>query len=124
MRGIGKKNNNLVVCPRSKQFKDLIVCAASCDNFCKQYLTDIRLSILLEYIEEHPEYKLTGVIMAEKKTVTEKVKKYWVIDSEKKVVEVAEKEILDNPQEYIMKEIWDRPPFKYEVIIALKKVKS
>ncbi|MCF7919635.1 MAG: hypothetical protein K9N06_06955 [Candidatus Cloacimonetes bacterium] len=62
--------------------------------------------------------------MAEKKTVTEKVKKYWVIDSEKKVVEVAEKEILDNPQEYIMKEIWDRPPFKYEVIIALKKVKS
>ena len=124
MRGIGKKNLNLVVCPRSKQFKDLIVCAAACDKFCKQYIDNIRLSALMEYVEEHPEYKITGVIMVEKKTVIENEKKYWVIDSEQKVLEVTEKEILDNPQKYIDKEIWDRPPLKYEVIIALRKVKA
>lgn len=61
--------------------------------------------------------------MAEKKS-TQKVKKFWVLDSEKKVVEVEEKEIIDNPQAYIDKEIWDRPPYKYEVIIALKRVKA
>lgn len=123
MRGIGKKNKNLIVCPQSKQFKDLIVCAATCDKFCSQYLQNIRLEILQEYVEQHPEYKLTGVIMAEKKS-TQKVKKFWVLDSEKKVVEVEEKEIIDNPQAYIDKEIWDRPPYKYEVIIALKRVKA
>jgi len=123
VRRIGKVNKNLVVCPRNKQFKDLIVCAASCDKLCKQYIQNIRLSTLLEYVEEHPEYKLTGVIMAEKKIAASKTKKYWVLDSERKVVEVEESEILDNPQDYITKEIWDRPPYKYEVIIALKKVK-
>jgi len=124
VRRIGKKNRNLVVCPRSKQFKDLVVCAASCDNFCSQYIEGIKLSILEKYVLEHPEYKIIGVIMAGKKTAPTPTKKFWVIDADKKVREVDEKEIMDNPQAYLNQEIWDRPPYKYEVIIALKRVKA
>lgn len=123
MRRIGKKNRNLVVCPRNKQFKDLVVCAASCDNFCTKYLENIRLDILEEYVKEHPEYKIIGVIMAGQKATQTKKKIFWVLDSEKKVIEVEEKEILDNPQKYLDMEIWDRPPYKYEVVIALKRIK-
>ncbi len=124
MRRIGKKNLNLVVCPRNKQFQDLVVCAASCDHFCTKYIQNIRLDILQKYVEEHPEYKIIGVIMAGQKTPQASKKLYWVIDSDKKVIEVEEKEILGNPQLYLDKEVWDRPPYKYEVIIALKRVKA
>jgi hypothetical protein len=124
VRRIGKRNLNLVVCPQSKQFKDLVVCAASCERFCDQYLSNIRLDILEKYVEEHPEYKITGVIMAGQKTPQPKAKVFWVLDEDKKVIEVQEKEIMNNPQQYLDKEIWDKPPYKYEVVIALKRVKA
>jgi len=124
VRRIGKKNHNLVVCPRNKQFKDLVVCAASCDKFCSQYIENIKLVELQKYVEEHPEYKIIGVIMAGQKTPPAKKKMFWVIDSDKKVREVEEKDIMENPQAYLNLEIWDRPPYKYEVIIALKRVKA
>lgn len=60
---------------------------------------------------------------ADKKKVPA-VKMYWVINDDKTVVEVTETEIRNNPQEYITKEIWDRPPFRYEVLISLKKIKA
>lgn len=118
-----KKNRNLVVCPRTRQFKDLVVCAASCERFCDKYLENIKLETLQEYVLEHPEYKIIGVIMAGQKTPKTQKKIFWVLDEQKKVVEVEESEIIDNPQKYIDKEIWDRPPYKYEVVIALKRVK-
>lgn len=123
-RIVGKKNKHLVVCPKNKQFKDLVVCAASCDRFCSQYMSNIRLEVLEEYVQNHPEYKIIGVIMAGQKSVETKKKIFWVLDENKKVVEVEEKEIIDNPKAYLDKEIWDRPPYKYEVIIALKRVKA
>ncbi|MCF7911706.1 MAG: hypothetical protein K9M99_04200 [Candidatus Cloacimonetes bacterium] len=124
MRRVGKKNRNLVVCPHNKQFKDLVVCAACCDKFCSQYIEGIKLVELQKYVEEHPEYKIIGVIMAGQKTAPSPKKLFWVIDSDKKVREVEEKEIINNPQAYLNMEIWDRPPYKYEVIIALKRVKA
>jgi len=60
---------------------------------------------------------------AEKKKATAE-KMFWVINDDKTVVEVTETEIKSNPQEYITKEIWDRPPFRYEVLISLKKIKA
>ena len=52
------------------------------------------------------------------------VKKFWIVDEEKKVTEVSEKQIMNNPQNFIGKEIWQRPPFKYEIVISLKKIKA
>jgi len=62
--------------------------------------------------------------MAGQKTPQPKAKVFWVLDEDKKVIEVQEKEIMNNPQQYLDKEIWDKPPYKYEVVIALKRVKA
>jgi len=121
-----RKNIKLVVCPRNKQYTDLVVCAASCQHRfkCKPYLEEISLELLQNYIEQFPDYKIVGEIMpAEKKKATAE-KMFWVINDDKTVVEVTEKEIKSNPQDYITKEIWDRPPFRYEVLISLKKIKA
>lgn len=52
-----------------------------------------------------------------------KIKEYWVIGDEGTIEEVTEQEILDNPQQFFGKEIWDKPPNEYEIVIALKRKK-
>ncbi len=124
MRVKKRKNQNLIVCPRTKRFTDLVVCAASCDfkMKCSEYISKIDIEMLEQYIIDHPEYEIIGELMVKKKEVTEQ-KMLWVVDSEKKVVEVTEKEIMENPLKYQDKEIWDRPPYKYEVVVTLKRTK-
>ena len=117
-------NKNLVICPRTKQFTDLIVCAASCQDRCQIYRDSITLESLLEFVEQHPEYKIRGELMPAKKTVESKEKKFWIVGVDKKITEVSEKEIMDNPREYLDKKIWDKPTYKYEVIITLKRIKA
>jgi len=125
MRVKKRKNQNLIVCPRTKQFTDLVVCAASCDHKmrCSEYILKIDIEMLEQYIIDHPEYEIKGELMAKKKEITEQ-KKFWVVDSEKKVEEVNEQEIMENPLKYQDKEIWDRPPYKYEVVVTLKRTKA
>ncbi|MDY6915889.1 MAG: hypothetical protein SVM86_06210 [Candidatus Cloacimonadota bacterium] len=61
--------------------------------------------------------------MATKKT-SKKEKRFWVINKDKTFTEVSEKEVLDNPQEFLEKEIWEKPPWRYEVIISLKRIRE
>ncbi|MBN1326770.1 MAG: hypothetical protein JW996_02340 [Candidatus Cloacimonetes bacterium] len=120
-----KKSKNLVICPLNKQFTDLIVCAASCEHKCSIYKATISYEMLLEYINEHPEYKISGEIMPTAKTVSkQEEKKYWILNDEKKVEEVSEEQIMENPQLYLDKQIWQKPPFKFEIVITLKRVKA
>ena len=122
---IRKRNKNVVICPHTKLFTDLVVCAASCDKKCDLYIKKISLDILERFIAKHPEYMIIGEIMAKEKVVAKKSneKIYWVVDENKKLTEVKESDIINNPQRYAGKQIWDRPPYKYEVIVALKKIK-
>jgi len=116
-----------VICPRSKQWTDLVVCAAGCERraTCEIYRKSITIEDLLEFIENHPDYEIKGEIMAAGKTTTTKTeKRYWVIYPDTTYKEVTESEIINNPQEYVDKQIWDKPPFKYEVVISLKRIKA
>lgn len=54
-----------------------------------------------------------------KKTAGEKV--YWVVDDENRVIETQESSITGNPQEYLGKRIYDRPPAEYEIVVALRR---
>ncbi|MBC8384408.1 MAG: hypothetical protein H8E57_02690 [Candidatus Cloacimonetes bacterium] len=119
-----KHNKNLIVCPRSKQFTNLIVCAAGCDERCEIYRDSITLESLEKYVEEHPEYKIIGELMATKKAPVSKEKKFWVIQDDKSITEVTRTEIMDNPRDYLGKQIWEKPPYKYEVMISLKRIKA
>jgi hypothetical protein len=58
------------------------------------------------------------------KPVKPKELTFWVVSEDNQFVEVTEKEVMKNPQEYLGKQIWQKPPFKYEVVITLKKVKA
>ena len=125
-----KRKTYLIICPRNKHFKNIIACSAECEyRFkCREYVNKIDLRMLEIYVEKHPNYKIIGELMPVKKTekVLEKktnAKKFWVMKSDKTIAEVNETEIINNPQKYIGKEIWERPPFKYEIVISLKKVK-
>ena len=126
MRRIIRENKNLIVCPRNRQYTDIIVCAANCDykRFCKIYKEKISIEILLEFVEKHPDYKLVGEIMATEKVINKGEKKFWVVSGENQFVEVTESEVMKNPQKYIKKQIWQKPSFKYEVIVTLKRVKA
>lgn len=121
-----KKNKNLVVCPKNRQYTDIIVCAATCDyrRFCKVYREKISLETLLEFIEKHPEYELVGELMAAEKTKKPKEQTFWVVTGENQYEEVLESEVMNNPQKYIDKQIWQKPPFRYEVVVTLKRIKA
>lgn len=120
MRRTSKNSKNIIICPRDKQFKNIIVCAASCKNKCSKYSEKISFKALEEYIKEHPEYKIEGEIMA-KKTSKKNEKKYWVFGKGKSYEEVTESEIVNNPAEFIGKEIWQKPTYKCEVVVKLKR---
>jgi len=124
LRNRPRENKNLIVCPKSKQYTDIVVCAANCENkrYCEIYREKISLEILLEFIEKHPEYILVGELMPSK-TTKPKETTFWVVTGENQFEEVTESEVMNNPQNYLNKQIWQKPPFKYEVVITLKKIK-
>lgn len=125
MRRIIRENKNLIVCPRNRQYTDIIVCAANCDyrRLCKIYKEKISIEILMEFVEKHPDYKLVGELMPTEKIINKGEKKFWIVTGENQFVEVTESEVMKNPQKYIKKPIWQKPPFKYEVVVTLKRVK-
>lgn len=122
---VTKRKKYLIICPKNKQFKNIIACAADCSQHlqCKEYRIRISLETLELYVAKHPDYEIKGEIMVEKKVQTSETK-FWIIKEDKTLMEVTEKEIINNPQKYIGKEIWEKPPFKYELVISLKKVKA
>lgn len=119
-----KKNQGLIICPKNKQFADIVVCAAACADKCTLYKKNISYEMLVEYVENHPEYEIIGELMATTKKPQTKPQTYWIISEDNSVHEVSEKEIMNNPQDFLDKQIWQKPPFKYELVIALKRVKA
>lgn len=124
MRYRPKENKNLIVCPKNKQYTDIVVCAANCPNkrYCSIYKEKISLEVLMSFIEKHPDYILIGELMPTK-TSKPKEPTFWIVNADNQLSEVTESEIMQNPQNYLDKQIWQKPPFKYEVIITLKKIK-
>jgi hypothetical protein len=123
MANYGRKGRMSIICPRNRRFENIVVCAANCRQRCRTYYESITIEVLLRFIEEHPEYELQGEIMPAKKQapITGPDRKYWVILEENRYLEVTEEELTGNPQEYIGKEIWDRPPHQYELVVTLRK---
>jgi len=122
-----KKKTNLI-CPLTRRFESIFVCALNCPNRCKLYMDSVSYEMLSEYIQSYPDYEIKGELMPTKKKITDtdtkKVKHYWVLDKDQKVQEVSEQEIIDNPKEYLSQEIWDKPPNQYEIVITLKRKKT
>ena len=58
------------------------------------------------------------------KTTKPKETTFWVVTGENEFTEVKESELMKNPQDYIGKHIWQKPPYKYEVVVTLKRVKA
>ncbi len=60
-----------------------------------------------------------------KETVTPTPKKkekcYWVVLEANNYKEVTESELINNPQEYLGKQIWEKPPFEFELVVSLRK---
>jgi hypothetical protein len=76
----------------------------------------------MSFIEKHPDYILIGELMPTK-TSKPKEPTFWIVNADNQLSEVTESEIMQNPQNYLDKQIWQKPSFKYEVIITLKKIK-
>lgn len=121
------QNKTTLICPHTKRFESIFVCAINCQNRCGLYLDNITLSILEEFVQQHPEYEIIGEIMPVKNVKDtdkkKKVKEYWIVDEDDRIEEVTLEEILKNPQLFIGKEIWDKPPNEYEIVVALKRKK-
>ncbi|MCD4796319.1 MAG: hypothetical protein K8R49_04000 [Candidatus Cloacimonetes bacterium] len=62
--------------------------------------------------------------MPVEKIINKGEKKFWIVTGENQFEEVTEKEIMKNPQKYIKKQIWQKPPFKFEVVVTLKRIKA
>ena len=126
---MSKQNNNktTLICPLTKRFESIFVCAINCHDRCRQYLENVDISVLEEFVQLHPEYEIKGEIMPVSKNTSntdkKKVKEYWIIDDENRVEEVTEEEILGDPQKFFNKNIWDKPPNQYEIVVALKRKK-
>ena len=80
--------------------------------------------LLLDFIEKHPKYKLVGELMPTGKTIKKGENIYLVVSKDNQVEEVPEKKIMDNPQNYLKKQIWLKPPFHYELVVSLKRIKD
>lgn len=123
-----EKNNTTLICPLTRRFESIFVCALNCPDRCRHYNDIVTYELLEEYIKLHPDYEIKGEIMATKKKITDtdtkKAKQYWIIDDESKIQEVTEDEIINNPKEYLSREIWDKPPNQYEIVITLKRKKK
>ncbi len=118
------KDKTSIICPRSRRFESIFVCAVNCRKKCHIYKSNVDIKALLDFVENHPEYELAGEIMATKKVEpTRKEKVYWVVEDDNRFTEVKESELMNNPVAYLDKKIWDRPPNEYELVISLKKKK-
>lgn len=73
------------------------------------------------FVENNPNYELKGELMASKQI--EKGKKLWILDKNDQIKEIDEKEVLENPKKYMDVQIWDKPTYKYELIIKLKRIR-
>jgi hypothetical protein len=124
----GVLNSHTIICHKSKRFENIVVCASQCLKRCDLFKRFFNIEILLEYIENHPEYEIKGELMAQAKTaqkniekpVTVKEKQYWVI-TENTFEEVGESELINNPVNYLGKVIYEKPKDQYELIVSLKK---
>ena len=125
-----KKNNTTLICPRTKQFKKIFVCALNCKNKCRKYIDNLNLELFHLFVKEHPQYEIIGELMAKKtETKSTKIDKdemekiFWVTFDDKTYEEVNESEIKNNPEKYLKTKIWDKPPYQYDLIITLKRRK-
>jgi hypothetical protein len=123
-----KSKKTTLICPLTRRFESIFVCALNCPDRCKLYADSITYEMLSEYIESYPDYEIKGELMPTKKKITDtdtkRVKQYWILDENRQVVEVSEDEIVNNPKEYLSQEIWDKPPNQYEIVITLKRKKK
>jgi len=125
-----KKDKSTLICPQTKQFTKIFVCALNCKNKCRKYIDNIDLEIFHNFVEKHPQYEIIGELMAKKtETKTAKIDKdemqkiYWVTFDDKTYEEVTESEIKNNPEKFLKTKIWDKPPHQYDLIISLKRRK-
>ncbi len=124
------KNKTTLICPKTKQFIKIFVCALNCKNKCRKYINNIDLETFHNFVENHPQYEIIGEMMA-KKTETKKAKIdkdemqkiYWVTYDDKTYEEVTETEIKNNPEKFLKTQIWDKPPYQYDLVISLKRRK-
>ncbi len=124
----GVYDSHNIICHKSKRFENIIVCASQCLERCNLFKRFFNLEILLEYIEQHPEYEIIGELMAQVKSNTKpatkgettKQKLYWVI-TENTFEEVTESELINNPVPYLGKVIFEKPKDQFELIVSLKK---
>jgi hypothetical protein len=124
-------NPEIILCRKSKRFENLIVCTYQCFDRCEQYWKQFDIELIKNYINNHPDYEMKGVIMPTNKKVAtkpavvyapaEKQKLYWVITDENQYVEVTESDIINNPAEYIGKDMFEKPKDQYEVVVVIKK---
>jgi hypothetical protein len=111
MKNASKTGNNpeIVLCEKSKRFENIIVCTSKCLDRCVQYKEKINIDLIKNYIINHPEYEMIGVIMPVSKNANEKKmnikteKIYWFVTEENQIVEVTESEVIKNPAEYLNK---------------------
>jgi hypothetical protein len=120
-------NPEILFCRKSHRFENIIVCTINCFDRCGGYYDKFSIEILKNYVQNHPEYELKGVIMPKAKTVTvetkstPKEKLYWIITEENNFVEVTETEIKNDPVNYIGKPMFEKPKDEYEIIVTIKK---
>jgi protoporphyrinogen oxidase len=132
------KNPELLVCKRTKQFQNIIVCTYQCFDRCISYFEKFDIETITNYIESHTEYEMLGVIMPTKKIpvsavpettevhipvkpINKNEKIYWVITDENQYAEVTESEIINNPAEYFGKPMFEKPKEQYEVVVTIRK---
>jgi hypothetical protein len=126
-------NPNIILCKKSKRFENIIVCTHNCFDRCDEYKKRFNIEIIKEYLENHPDYEMKGIIMATGKKTTDKSnssnkntkseKIYWIINEENKFMEVTESEIINNPADYLNKPMYEKPKDLYEIIVTIKKTK-
>ena len=128
-------NPEIILCPKSKRFANIISCTYQCYNRCDLYFKQFNIEIIKKYIETHPEYEMKGVIMPSSKIATQtkipeskptskpdsKEKIYWIISEDNQFAEVTETEIISNPAEYIGKPMYEKPKDQYEIVVIIKK---
>ncbi len=123
----GVLNSHTIICHKSKRFENIIVCASSCHQRCNLFKKFFNINLLLEYIENHPEYEIIGELMPQGKTSQKaqketlvKGKLFWVI-TDNTFEEVTEHELISNPANYLNKTIFEKPKDQFELIVSLKK---
>ena len=124
-------NPEIILCRKSKQFENIIVCTFKCFERCEAYFNQFDIEIIQKYIDTHPNYEMKGVIMpatkkmnhplGEKKKDPKKEKLYWIITDENQYLEVSQQEIMDNPAEYIGKQLFEKPKDEFEILVMIKK---